>query len=95
MIAKLDLFPDEIDPSSCTPAQREIFADYGDYGMEQSDQEKLDKKATKLVFNFKESIDPQETLDPVLKYKLQDRKGNDLFRRSTANSNSDGFFSTL
>ena len=39
--------------------------------------EKLDKKITKLVFNFKESIDPQETLDPVLKYKLQDRKGND------------------
>ena len=43
MIAKLDLFTDEIDPSSCTPSQREIFEDYSDDGMEQSDQEELDK----------------------------------------------------
>ena len=32
---------------------------------------------TKLVFNFKESTDLNETFDPVLNNKIQDEKGTD------------------
>ena len=61
-----------IDPSSCTPLQRDVFDNYDDDSMLQYNaEEKLDH-FTKLVFNFKESIDLSETFDPVLNNKLQD-----------------------
>ena len=59
------IFTDEIDPSSCTPLQRDIFDNYDDYGMVQYNAEEKLETFTKLMFNFKESTDLTKTFDPV------------------------------
>ena len=64
------IFTVEIDPSSCTPLQRDIFDNYDDYGMVQYNAEEKVEMFTKLVFNFKESTDLNETFDPVLNNKI-------------------------
>ena len=64
------IFTDEIDPSSCTPLQRDIFDNYDDYGMVQYNAEEKVEMFTKLVFNFKKSTDFNETFDPILNNKI-------------------------
>ena len=64
------IFTVEIDQSSCTPLQRDIFDNYDDYGMVQYNAEEKVEMFTKLVFNFNESTDLNEAFDPVLHNKI-------------------------